>query len=174
MGKTLAISSIRNLSLDPQHLHICQVGMVTCDPRTWETETRNLPRIESSSSGFKGEALPQNIMWRVIKEDTWCQSVVHPHIHMCPYTRMHACQKKGKEEEEGTPPVQKAHSIHPLMSHWLETECSYHTKLCSKTDRKLAPSQKWNPNLEISTLSGISQTLKDKYCMFSLICRINV
>lgn len=103
------------------------------------------------------------MMWGVIPN----VSLVHPPTHMCPHTCMQSYKNRGKGRRR-QPPVQKVHSIHPLTSHWLETEYSCHTTLCSKTDGNLAPPPKWNPNPESIMWRGISQSLEDKYCMFLL------
>lgn len=78
------------------------------------------------------------MMWVTISN----VSLVYPHTHMCPHVCMQTYKKQGKEEEEEESwPVQQVHSVH-FISHWLETECSYHTTLRSKTDGNLAPPKK--------------------------------
>lgn len=161
MGKPLP-GKCEDLSLDPQHPHTCQVGVVTCVPSTWKTASRNLP--ESTHQALGSNKKPCLKVWcgeRYLMS-VWCT----PHTHVP--THVHANIQKQGEGEEAPPPVRKVHSTHPLTSHSLETECGYHTTLRSKTDRNLAPPPKWNPNPESTMWRGVSQSLEDKYCMFLL------
>lgn len=126
-----------DLSLDLQHPHTCQVGVVTCDPGTWESVTRNLPEpIHQALNSSKKPCL------KVYCGERYLMSVWCTHTHMCP----HICMQTYKNRERGEGAT--GCSAGPLHTSYISlardrVQLPYHTLLQDRW--KPCPSQKIKP-----------------------------